>query len=90
MCKAHIPAMNFKTIACGAPKGTNIKTALAETQGYDRLFARRVDHSFWYNKHMLPEGFFDTEEDEEDEDAEEDSGDASAYVASEDEDHVSE
>jgi hypothetical protein len=63
-----------------------------------------VNQSFWYNKYDLPGGFFDAEDEEEedieegsgsradqsDEDSGEDSGDASAYVASEDEDHVSE
>ncbi|KAK1691749.1 hypothetical protein QYE76_008446 [Lolium multiflorum] len=103
-CKAHFPAMDFADVARGVPKGTNVKLALAETQGYDRLLAERVNHSFWYNKYDLPEGFSDAE-DEEDEDIEEgsgssadqsnedsgdDSGDASAYVASEDEDHISE
>jgi hypothetical protein len=97
--------MDFASVTRGVPKDTNIMVALAETQGYDRLLAERVNHSFWYNKYDLPEGFSDAEEDEEDEDVEEgygssanhsnedssdDSGDGSAYVASEDEDHVSE
>ena len=105
MCKAHFPTMSFASVARGVPKGTNIKAALAETQGYDRLFAGRVDHSFWYNKHALPEGFSDAEDDEDDEDVEEgsgssanrsneDSGDGSgegsAYEASEDEGQSSE
>jgi hypothetical protein len=105
MCKAHFPAMDFAIVARGVSKGTNIKVALAETQRYDRLLAERVNHSFWYNKYDLPEGFSGAEDDEEDEDVEEgsrssanhsnedsgdDSGDGSAYVASEDEDHVSE
>jgi hypothetical protein len=97
--------MDFADVARGVPKGTNVKLALAETQGYDRLLAERVNHSFWYNKYDLPEGFSDAEDEKEDEDLEEgsgssadqsneesgdDSGDAFAYVASEDEDHVSE
>ncbi|KAK1680374.1 hypothetical protein QYE76_041222 [Lolium multiflorum] len=105
MCKAHFPTMDFATIARGAPKGTNIKTALAETQGYDTLFSGRVDHSFWYNKHALPEGFSDAEDDEDDkvakegsgssanrsdEDSGEGSGEGSAYRASEDEGQSSE
>jgi hypothetical protein len=103
MCKAHIPAISFATVARGAPKGTNIKTALVETRGYDTLFSRRVDHLFWYNKHALPEGFSDTKHDDEDgeegsgssanrsgEDSGEGSGDGSAYVASEDEGQSSE
>jgi hypothetical protein len=104
ICKGHFPAMDFAAIARGVPKGTNIKVALAETRGYDRLLAERVDHLFWYNKYDLPEGFSDAEDDEQDEDIEEGSGssvdqsdedsgedsdDASAYVASEVEDHVS-
>ncbi|KAK1648167.1 hypothetical protein QYE76_065972 [Lolium multiflorum] len=103
MCKAHFPTMNFADVARGAPKGTNIRAALAETQGYDRLFAGRVNHSFWYNKYDLPEGFSDAEDEEEEgveegsgssanhskEGSGEDSGDGSAYVASED-DHSSE
>jgi hypothetical protein len=49
MCKAHFPAMNLATIARGVPKGTNVKAALAETEGFDTLFALRVNHSSWYN-----------------------------------------
>ncbi|KAK1608535.1 hypothetical protein QYE76_032208 [Lolium multiflorum] len=103
MCTAHFPAMNFARVACGVPKGTNIKVALTESQGYDRLFAGRVNHLFWYNKYDLPKGFSDAEDEEEDEDVEEgsessanrsnegsdnDSGDGSAYEASEEEDHT--
>ncbi|KAK1651431.1 hypothetical protein QYE76_069236 [Lolium multiflorum] len=103
-CKAHCPGMDLAEVARGVPKGTNVGLALAETQGYDRLLAERVNHSLWYNKYDLPEGFYEGEN-EEDEDVEEgsgscaeqsdddssgDSGDASAYVASEDEEHVSE
>ncbi|KAK1606729.1 hypothetical protein QYE76_030402 [Lolium multiflorum] len=98
MCKAHFPAMNFADVARGAPKGTNIRAALAETQGYDRLFSGRVNHSFWYNKYDLPEGFSDAEDEEEEgveegsgssanhskEGSDEDFGDGSAYVASDD------
>ncbi|KAK1627168.1 hypothetical protein QYE76_001483 [Lolium multiflorum] len=102
-CKAHFPAMDFASVARGVPKGTNIMLTLAETQGYDRLLAERVNHSFWYNKYDLPEGFSNAEEDEEaeegsgssanhaSEDDGGDSGDGSAYVASEeDEDYASE
>ncbi|KAK1606870.1 hypothetical protein QYE76_030543 [Lolium multiflorum] len=64
-CKAHFPSMNFADIARGAPKGTNMRAALAETQGYDRLFAGQVNHSFWYNKYDLPEGFSDAEDEKE-------------------------
>ncbi|KAK1611410.1 hypothetical protein QYE76_035083 [Lolium multiflorum] len=108
-CKAHFPTMNFADVVRGAPKGTNMRLLLAETQGYERLFVGRVNHSFWYNKHDLPAGFSDAEdEDEEDlpeddfaeegsgssadheeEDSGDDSGDGSAYVAS-DEDQSSE
>ncbi|KAK1603696.1 hypothetical protein QYE76_027369 [Lolium multiflorum] len=61
-CKAHFPSLNFADVARGAPKGSDMGAILAETQGYEQLFVRRVDHSFWYNKHNLPEGFSDAEE----------------------------
>ena len=83
MCKAHFPTMSFASITRGVPKGTNIKAALAETKGYDTLFARRVDHSFWYKKNAPPPGFSDNEEDEDEEDAEEGSG-SSAHRSDED------
>ncbi|KAK1692424.1 hypothetical protein QYE76_009121 [Lolium multiflorum] len=104
-CKAHIPTMSFADVARGVPKGANMRILLAETQGYDRLFVGRVNHSFWYNKHDLPEGFTDTEDEDEEDCPEEegsgssadheeegsgdDSGDGSAYIAS-DEDQSSE
>ncbi|KAK1644626.1 hypothetical protein QYE76_062431 [Lolium multiflorum] len=103
-CKAHVPTMNFSDVA-GVPKSANLRKLLAETQGFDRVFVGRVNHSFWYNKHDLPEGFSDAEDEPEEEYPEEegsgsssdheednsgdDSGDGSAYVAS-DEDHASE
>jgi hypothetical protein len=62
MCKAHLPAMDFATIARGVPKATNIKQALAKTQGFETLFAERVDHSSWFKKHDIPAGFTDNEE----------------------------
>jgi hypothetical protein len=40
MCKAHFPAINFVMIARGVPKATNVKLALAETQGFDTLFSQ--------------------------------------------------
>jgi hypothetical protein len=40
MCKSYFPAMDFVTIAHGVPKGTNVKQALAETEGFDTLFAQ--------------------------------------------------
>ncbi|KAK1660664.1 hypothetical protein QYE76_048823 [Lolium multiflorum] len=40
MCKAHFPAINFAMIARGVPKATNVKLALAETQGFDTLFSQ--------------------------------------------------
>ncbi|KAK1679850.1 hypothetical protein QYE76_040698 [Lolium multiflorum] len=61
-CKAHFPSLNLATVARGAPKGSDMSALLAETEGYEQLFVRRVDHSFWYNKHDLPEGFSDAEE----------------------------
>jgi hypothetical protein len=45
-CKAHCPKMNLAEVTRRLPKGTNVKLALAETQGYDRLLAERVNHSF--------------------------------------------
>ncbi|KAK1665636.1 hypothetical protein QYE76_053795 [Lolium multiflorum] len=63
-CKAHFPALNFADVARGAPKGSDMGAILAETQGYEQLFVRRVNHSFWYNKHALPKGFSDAEEEE--------------------------
>ncbi|KAK1648177.1 hypothetical protein QYE76_065982 [Lolium multiflorum] len=104
-CKAHVPTMNFSDVARGVPKSANLRKLLAETQGFDRVFVGRVNHSFWYNKHDLPEGFSDAEDEPEEEYPEEegsgsssdheednsgdDSGDGSAYVAS-DEDQASE
>jgi hypothetical protein len=61
-CKAHFPSLNLANVARGAPKGSDMDALLAETEGYEQLFVRRVDHSFWYNKHDLPEGFSDAEE----------------------------
>ncbi|KAK1696517.1 hypothetical protein QYE76_013214 [Lolium multiflorum] len=61
-CKAHFPSLNFANVARGAPKGSDMGAILAETQGYEQLFVRRVNHSFWYNKHDLPKGFSDAEE----------------------------
>jgi hypothetical protein len=65
MCKAHFPAMDFATIARGVPKSTNVKQAIAETQGFDMLFAERVDHLSWYKNHEIPVGFTDDEEEDE-------------------------
>ncbi|KAK1594279.1 hypothetical protein QYE76_048320 [Lolium multiflorum] len=66
-CKAHFPTLNFADVSRGTPKSANMRALLAETQGYDRLFVGRVNHSFWYNKHDLPAGFSDAEdEDKED------------------------
>ncbi|KAK1696929.1 hypothetical protein QYE76_013626 [Lolium multiflorum] len=63
-CKAHFPSLNFADVARGAPKGSDMGAILAETQGYEQLFVRRVNHSFWYGKHALPKGFSDAEEEE--------------------------
>jgi hypothetical protein len=98
MCKAHFPTMSFESIVRGVPKGTNMKALLTETKGFDAMFARRVDHSFWYKKNATP-GFSDDEEDEDEEGDEEgsrssahrsddesgeDSGKDDSYQASED------
>ena len=63
-CKAHFPSLSFADVARGAPKGSDMGAILAETQGYEQLFVRRVNHSFWYGKHALPKGFSDAEEEE--------------------------
>lgn len=101
-CKAHVPTMNFSDVARGVPKSANLRKLLAETQGFDRVFVGRVNHSFWYNKHDLPEGFSDAEDEPEEEYPEEegsgsssdheedDSGDGSAYVASDEDQPPSE
>ncbi|KAK1667853.1 hypothetical protein QYE76_056012 [Lolium multiflorum] len=44
-CKAHFPSLNFANVARGAPKGSDMGAILAETQGYEQLFVRRVNHS---------------------------------------------
>jgi hypothetical protein len=62
MCKAHFPAMNFASVADGVPKATNTKHLLAETRRFVTLFANQVDHSSRYEKHDLPAGFADEEE----------------------------
>jgi hypothetical protein len=61
-CKAFFPSLNLAQAARGAPESSDMSALLAETEGYEELFVRRVDHSFWYNKHNLPEGFSDAEE----------------------------
>ncbi|KAK1648670.1 hypothetical protein QYE76_066475 [Lolium multiflorum] len=66
-CKAYFPTMNFADVSRGIPKGTNMRALLAETQGYDRLFVGRVNHSLWYNKHGLPSGSLDAEDEDEEE-----------------------
>jgi hypothetical protein len=62
MCKAHFSAIDFATIVREVPKATNVKQAMAKTQGFDTLFVERVDHSSWYKKHDIPAGFTDDEE----------------------------
>ncbi|KAK1666404.1 hypothetical protein QYE76_054563 [Lolium multiflorum] len=49
------------------PEATNVKQLLGETRGFDTLFANRVDHSPWYEKHDLPTGFAEDEEEDEEE-----------------------
>ncbi|KAK1590114.1 hypothetical protein QYE76_037158 [Lolium multiflorum] len=61
-CKAHFPSLNLANVARGAPEDSDMGALLAETEGYEQLFVRRVDHSFWYNQHDLPSGFSDAEE----------------------------
>ncbi|KAK1653239.1 hypothetical protein QYE76_071044 [Lolium multiflorum] len=64
-CKAHFPTMKFADVARGVHKDTVMRQHLSEAMGFDRLFAGRVNHSFWYNKYDLPKGFSDPEEEEE-------------------------
>jgi hypothetical protein len=99
MCKSYFPAMNFATVACRVPKGTNVKKALAEIEGFDTLFAQRVNHSAWYKKHAPPPGFSYDEDDEEgsgssahrsDDGSGEGSGKDDTYQASEDDPESSE
>ncbi|KAK1667244.1 hypothetical protein QYE76_055403 [Lolium multiflorum] len=52
-------------VARGVHKDTTMRQLLSEAMGFDRLFAGRVNHSFWYNKYDLPKGFSDPEEEEE-------------------------
>ncbi|KAK1678859.1 hypothetical protein QYE76_039707 [Lolium multiflorum] len=61
-CKAFFPSLNLAQVARGAPESSDMSALLAETEGYEELFVRRVDHSFWYKQHNLPEGFSDAEE----------------------------
>ncbi|KAK1558164.1 hypothetical protein QYE76_053113 [Lolium multiflorum] len=49
------------------PKATNVKNLLVETRRFDTLFANRVDHSSWYEKHDHLAGFAEDEEEDEEE-----------------------
>jgi hypothetical protein len=93
MCKAHFPVMDFTRIVVRVSKATNVKQLLVKTRGFNMLFANRVDHSSWYEKHDLPAGFAEDEEEDEEEGSgssahQSDSGDGSAkdstYHASDD------
>nr|XP_051190525.1 uncharacterized protein LOC127303857 [Lolium perenne] len=44
--------------------GSDMGAILSETKGFEQLFVRRVNHSFWYHKYDLPKGFSDAEEEE--------------------------
>jgi hypothetical protein len=63
-CKAHFPSLSFADVARGTPEGSDMGAILSETKGYEQLFVRRVNHSFWYNKYDLAKGFSDAEEEE--------------------------
>ncbi|KAK1696247.1 hypothetical protein QYE76_012944 [Lolium multiflorum] len=63
-CKAHFPSLSFANVAHGTPEGSDMGAILSETKGYEQLFVRRVNHSFWYHKYDLPKGFSDAEEEE--------------------------
>jgi hypothetical protein len=67
MCKAHFLAMNLVHIALGVPKATNIKKIIREVSGFDSLFASRVNHKEWYEKHDFPAGFAQDDEEYEEE-----------------------
>ncbi|KAK1632393.1 hypothetical protein QYE76_006708 [Lolium multiflorum] len=84
-CKAHFPAMKFADVARGTPEGTNMRSILAETKGFDRLFVERVNHSFWYHKYDLPQGFVEAEDEEGD--AEEDDAEGSGSSADQSEEY---
>ncbi|XP_071678642.1 uncharacterized protein [Lolium perenne] len=45
-CKAFFPSLNLAQVARGAPESSDMSALLAETEGYEELFVRRVDHSF--------------------------------------------
>jgi hypothetical protein len=79
MCKAHFLDMDLVHIARGVPKATNIKKLISEVSGFDSLFASRVNHEEWYEKHDFPAGF--AQEDEED--AEEGTGASASQYGSE-------
>jgi hypothetical protein len=84
--------MDYGKIALVIPKSTNIKPLLREVSGWDSLFAFRVNHEEWHEKHEFPVGF-DEEDDEDEEEgygssASQSSGDSakdSNYRASRDE-----
>ncbi|KAK1604161.1 hypothetical protein QYE76_027834 [Lolium multiflorum] len=56
-CKAFFPSLNLAQVARGAPESSDMSALLAETEGYEELFVRRVDHSFWYNSTICPKVF---------------------------------
>ncbi|KAK1693251.1 hypothetical protein QYE76_009948 [Lolium multiflorum] len=61
-CKAHFPALSFADVA--RSRGFRHGRHPLGNQGYEQLFVRRVNHSFWYHKYDLPKGFSDAEEEE--------------------------
>ncbi|KAK1686156.1 hypothetical protein QYE76_047004 [Lolium multiflorum] len=60
-CKAHFPTLNLADVARGAPEDSDMGALLAETEGYEQLFVRRVDHSSG-TTNTMPSGFSDAEE----------------------------
>ena len=62
MCKAHFPTMDLAKISQGVPKSTNVNQLIRDIRGYDSLYASRVNHEEWFEKHKIPAGFEPEEE----------------------------
>ncbi|KAK1643129.1 hypothetical protein QYE76_060934 [Lolium multiflorum] len=75
-CKAHFPTMNFADVSRGAPKGTNMRALLMETQG---MKMRRT------SPNDFAEEGSGSSADHDEEGSGDDSGDGSAYIASDEE-----
>jgi hypothetical protein len=62
MCKAHFSTMDLAKISLGVSKATNVNQLIREVSGYNSLFASRVNHREWFEKHKIPAGFAPEEE----------------------------